>query len=153
MTYNALQSLCMRICNSVFAIQYPGPTGQASNVKYLKFWKENYAVIQRSRTASVKKQTIKQTSSPPKKEEKKRNLNLEKRIKQPNQEAHWKMVLMKFLSCLSDLSSLFANNGYGKSSSNLHYSFNFSIHLCTLENISPSFIFFSVCCLIFSPPC
>lgn len=72
-------------------------------------------------------------------------------MKQPNHEAHGKMVLMKFLSCLSDLSSLFANNGWGRSSSNLHYSFNFSIHLYTLENSSPSFIFFSVCCLNFSP--
>lgn len=39
LTYKALQSLCIRICNSVFAIQHPRPTGQDSNVKYLEILK------------------------------------------------------------------------------------------------------------------
>lgn len=38
-TYKALQRLCVRIFKSVFATQYPGPTGQDSNVKHLEILK------------------------------------------------------------------------------------------------------------------
>lgn len=85
----------------------------------------------------MKKQTIKQTSlQKKKKRRKKKKFKSGKANKTTDQQAHWETVLQKFLSCLSNLSSHFANNGCGRSSTNLHYSFNFSIHLGTLEVFS-----------------
>lgn len=71
-TYKALQSLYIRICSSVFAIQYPRPTGQDSNVKYLEILKRKLCCHSKKHNSFCKETYYKTTNLSAKKGEKKK---------------------------------------------------------------------------------